>query len=273
MCRISQFGGLKFWLDSVPLYLNLLLSEWEEALCEGFSTKETSLESLFDIAQKVEGEYSSILATFVHASACDYRDDYIQAEATLKRIISIYANIVKLHPKSAMAHFRFGMFLEEELLFREIYEPAATHAHEAGGNISKLEGADDDDDDCPLFDDLPDGTFDQGSSVNKEDDIRAICVLHSVPKNAPIGQVLKALDTEYQQMREIGNFEKAEYVQGLYSWKSRQAKSIQTIASQQAKKDPEGPFARAAVKYLDACSIDSMSKECDPISPTASVNN
>ena len=41
---------------------------------------------------------------------------------------------------------------------------------------------------------------DQGSDINKEDDIKAICKLWSVAGSAPLTEVLVAIDTEFKKL-------------------------------------------------------------------------
>ena len=84
--------------------------------------------------------------------------------------------------------------------------------------------------------------------------------------NRPFRQILKALDDEFHQLQNNGDFIKAEYVQGLWSWKSKQTttKTSTTATTTAATEGGEGGdtvMSRAALKYLDACAIDSTTKE------------
>ena len=229
---------------------------WEAELRAAYVSKERELAPMMKAAAAVEAEYRSNVARIVEIGSADYRDEYTRATELLSSVTACYAAAVHAHPKAAAAHFRLGLMMEEQQRFIDRYEPSAAKAQQAGGDMS---GKDDDDDDD--LDDLPDGTFDQGSSINKEDDIRAICELHSVPRNAPITAVLKAIDTEYQQLKQDGNFTKADYVQGLYSWKSKQARSIRNVSSSALRVSADSALARAATKYQDAFALDSQSRE------------
>ena len=228
---------------------------WETELASSGATKETKIDALTALGLAQEDAYIAKLKVLQEQHTPENQETYTSAVNALKTAAQIYAIAIKGNARHAAFHYRLGLVLEEATHLKDLFEPPKTKSTEAGGKLG-TDGIDDDDDE---FEDLPDGTFDQGSSINKEDDIRAICVLHGVSKGASVAAVLKALDEEYHHLKEVGNFTKADYVQGLYSWKSRQAKSIQKPIAGQI--DPEGPLARAALKYLDACSIDQTSRE------------
>ena len=61
---------------------------------------------------------------------------------------------------------------------------------------------------------------------SKEDDIQAICELRGAGQNAPLALQLKAIDEEYHYLLDQGQSDKADYVQKLYAWKSKQATQV-----------------------------------------------
>lgn len=54
----------------------------------------------------------------------------------------------------------------------------------------------------------------------------AICELHGVSAKAGLVAQLKAVEKEYQQLKEAGQSHKSEHVQQLYAWKSKQALQV-----------------------------------------------
>lgn len=56
---------------------------------------------------------------------------------------------------------------------------------------------------------------------SKEDEINAICKLRSVGATASNAEKLKALDMEYQHLKETNQHFKAEQVQRLYQYKTK----------------------------------------------------
>ena len=61
---------------------------------------------------------------------------------------------------------------------------------------------------------------------SKEDDIQAICVQRGAGSNAPLARQLQAVDEEYKFLLDSGQSGKADYVQALYIWKSKQALQV-----------------------------------------------
>ena len=61
---------------------------------------------------------------------------------------------------------------------------------------------------------------------SKEDDIQALCEMRGVGRNAALSMQLKAIDEEYHYLVEQGRSDKAEYVQQLYAFKSKQALKV-----------------------------------------------
>jgi len=76
-------------------------------------------------------------------------------------------------------------------------------------------------------DDYDDMDFNMKSKESsKEDDIQAICELRGAGRNAPLALQLKAIDEEYHYLLDQGQSDKADYVQKLYAWKSKQATQV-----------------------------------------------
>ena len=61
---------------------------------------------------------------------------------------------------------------------------------------------------------------------SKEDDIQAICEMRGAGRNAPLSLQLKAIDEEYHYLLDQGQSDRADYVQKLYAWKSKQATQV-----------------------------------------------
>lgn len=190
-------------------------------MCGQVTSKETSIQAITKLIQQEEQAYILLLQQIRQSADADMKDHVTGALDALKRATLYAAHGVRSQMKHAAFHLLLGKFIEEEALLRHRFHQNIQGTAEAGGLLVKggmAQSTDDDDDE------LDDGTCDQGSSINKEDDIRAICELHGVSRNAAITAVLKALDAEYHQLKEVGNFTKADYVQGLYSLKGSKPK-------------------------------------------------
>ena len=84
-------------------------------------------------------------------------------------------------------------------------------------------------------------------------EIRAICKARGVDENAELSQILKALDEEYRHLLLEQQSAKADYLQNLYSWKSKQS------LEKTNKPYPEAVdeiLERAFLKFLDASTCD-----------------
>ena len=64
---------------------------------------------------------------------------------------------------------------------------------------------------------------------SKEDDIQAICEMRGAGQNAPLALQLKAIDEEYHYLLDQGQSDRADYVQKLYAWKSKQATQVRRV--------------------------------------------
>ena len=61
---------------------------------------------------------------------------------------------------------------------------------------------------------------------SKLEECQAICRLRGVAPNAPIALQLKAIDEEYKSLLESGQSGRADHVQGLYVWRSKNALKV-----------------------------------------------
>ena len=61
----------------------------------------------------------------------------------------------------------------------------------------------------------------EAQTSSKEEEFLAICKIHGVSPSAPVALQLKAVEAEYQALKESGQMHKADHVQGLYAWKSK----------------------------------------------------
>ena len=75
------------------------------------------------------------------------------------------------------------------------------------------------------------GTGQSAKDSSKEDDIQAICEQRGAGANAPLARQLQAIDEEYKYLLDQGQSGKADYVQNLYVWKSKQATQVRRSRS------------------------------------------
>lgn len=66
----------------------------------------------------------------------------------------------------------------------------------------------------------------QAQESSKEEECQAICQLRGVGKGAPLSLQLKAIDEEYHHLIENKQGGKADHVQALFAWKSKQATQV-----------------------------------------------
>ena len=64
---------------------------------------------------------------------------------------------------------------------------------------------------------------------SKAEECAAICQLHGVDAGAPLSLQLKATDQEYHHLKQSGQNAKADHVQALFAWKSKQATQVMYI--------------------------------------------
>ncbi|XP_071996515.1 uncharacterized protein [Engystomops pustulosus] len=161
-------------------------------------------------------ESGDILSYKEGASPLDY----------LNQAAVCYASACILQPRDAGSHFHLATVLEEQYYASEIY-----------GLKKKNE----------------EGELDLSSAkaTGKDEEVVAICRLHGFLGRPSIEQQLKALDMEYQQLKEQGQSSRADYIQNLYAWKSKQAGK-----SSASSLGEESPLTQAFLKYKDALSLD-----------------
>ena len=70
------------------------------------------------------------------------------------------------------------------------------------------------------------GTDTAAQESSKEEECAAICMLRGVGPGSPLSLQLKAIDQEYHHLKEIKQGGKADHVQGLFAWKSKQATQV-----------------------------------------------
>lgn len=73
------------------------------------------------------------------------------------------------------------------------------------------------------------GTDLAAQESSKLEDCVAICKLRGVSATAPIALQLKAIDDEYKSLLENGQSSRADYVQSLYAWRSKQAHKVRVL--------------------------------------------
>ena len=66
----------------------------------------------------------------------------------------------------------------------------------------------------------------EAKESSKSDECAAICKLRGVSDEAPLASELKAIDEEYHHLLSSGQSAKADHVQALYAWKSKQAMQV-----------------------------------------------
>ena len=124
----------------------------------------------------------------------------------LLRAAKCYATAISSSPQETQYHLALGLVLEELFYAEDLFgmmQEVTEEEVEAEAEIS-----------------------------SKGEEFLAICKLHGVTGRHPLAIQLKAVEAEYQSLKDIGQTDKAEHVQGLYAWKSKkalQAKKNQNI--------------------------------------------
>ncbi|KAK3093084.1 hypothetical protein FSP39_010869 [Pinctada imbricata] len=115
-----------------------------------------------------------------------------------------YATAIKFKPKDAYLHMRLDQVLEESYYAEDLF------------GLKKEEEAEA----------LPSFNI-QAKESSKDEECAAICKLRGVDAGtAPIALQLKAIDEEYHALVDSGQSGKADHVQGLYAFKSKQASQV-----------------------------------------------
>ncbi|XP_007890463.1 uncharacterized protein LOC103177898 isoform X2 [Callorhinchus milii] len=214
--------------NKVKYQLNHTLKErdWEKKLHE--EVNESSVEKLCSYAIEQLNIYQQRLST------AGPRTRFAEGESPLDALHQTavgYALAIKLTPNDPELHFKLGLVLEEHYYATEMYGIQKSNTQE--------------EDDASSFDDA-------AKTSSRNDEITAICKLHGFPDQSNLEQQLKALDMEYNQLKERGQSVKADYAQTLYIWKSKQAGKdvkIKALPSEERHRD------WAFLKYMDALSL------------------
>lgn len=110
-----------------------------------------------------------------------------------------YATAIRNSPKEEKHHVALGMVLEELFYAEDLFG---------------------------LEPDLPLESEGEAQTSSKEEEFLAICKIHGVPPSAPVALQLKAVEAEYQSLKETGQAHKADHVQALYAWKSKKVLEV-----------------------------------------------
>ncbi|XP_068729619.1 uncharacterized protein [Montipora capricornis] len=196
---------------------------WEKKLQQETNIK--SVEEMMKTANEQVEECFKVLPQ--HGSAGHFHGE-VSPLRYLEMASEWIASAIKLAPKKADLHFQLGQVLEEQHYVQDLYgiKPSKSSDEEMDFNMKSKESS-------------------------KEDDIQAICEIRGTGRNAPLSLQLKAIDEEYHYLLDQGQSDKADYVQKLYAWKSKQAtqnKTAQFVANE------EEPLGKAFMKYMDALS-------------------
>eukprot|EP00039_Didymoeca_costata_P011649 m.164552 g.164552 ORF g.164552 m.164552 type:complete len:1213 (+) comp15241_c0_seq1:163-3801(+) len=138
--------------------------------------------------------------------------------------------------KIAEIHLRLGFMMEEQY-----------HLAESHPNLKEQ---------VDLGKQSEDTMKDMGSDANKNDDIRAICKLHGVGRSASLPEILVAIDKEYKKLISEGNSSRADYVQGLWAWKSKDAVGTATESLHPGNDRSTQYLGMTLAKYKDAKTTD-----------------
>ena len=66
----------------------------------------------------------------------------------------------------------------------------------------------------------------EAKESSKDEECAAICKLRGIEASAPLSLQLKAIDEEYHHLLNSGQSGKADHVQNLFAWKSKQATQV-----------------------------------------------
>ncbi|XP_072532928.1 uncharacterized protein [Salminus brasiliensis] len=143
----------------------------------------------------------------------------------LKQAAIHYATAIKFKPQDSQLHCLLGNTLEEYYYASEMY-----------GLKMKEEG---------------DQDLSEAQATGRQDEILAICKLHGFLGTPTVENQLKALDKEFQLLKEQGQSGKADYIQTLFIWLSKTARKV----SKAGVCDKESWLDRAFLKYMDAWSL------------------
>ncbi|CAD5116363.1 DgyrCDS5262 [Dimorphilus gyrociliatus] len=224
--KISIKAPQRKFNDKCPLSHKIVEKSWEKSLQQIYD--ETDSSKLLQMAEKSRKSYFNSL------SLIDKTPTFISGESPLDYLdhsIYCYATAIQHKPKDGSLHLNLAMLLEERYFVEDSLglSKDTKKAEEPGANFEARESS-------------------------KEEECDAICELKGVSKSAPLSEKLKAIDAEYKQLVDSGQRPKADHVQILYAWKSKQGTKEGRLA--QKVEDEMSFLGQAYVKYLDALSID-----------------
>ncbi|CAF0731786.1 unnamed protein product [Brachionus calyciflorus] len=153
---------------------------------------------------------------------------------------SIYeaSTAIKFNTKDYNLHFWLAMLLEEKNFFENIYGPEEQEEKSIDSLVLQNRLAEE---------------------SSKEDEINAICKLRNFNSNCSNAEKLKALDMEYQHLKETNQFIKAEQIQALYQYKAK--KVINESKKDNINKENNNYIYQANMKYSDGLQIILQTKQ------------
>ncbi|MEE6474518.1 hypothetical protein FKM82_010407 [Ascaphus truei] len=207
---------------NTELYLKHTIQEqsWEKRLQQVFG--DSQIDKLCSHAETLICLYKQNLPK--PGDVLHYEEGMSPLDALHQAAIA-YASAIKLKPRDPNFHFQLGVVLEEHYYAAEIYGLKKKNEEEVPGACS-------------------------AKATGKDEEIQAICKLHGFSGRPSIEQQLKALDLEYHQLKDQGHSSRADYIQNLYAWKSKQAGKVTALSL-----DEETPLTQAFLKYQDALSL------------------
>ena len=197
------------------------LSDWEKKLRVDTAD---DFKELYESGERHEKEYHKVRNTSSNVS---------DVKKKLESAATAYANAIAANPKSSKAHCRLGVIMEEIHHVQDLM---------AKGKEQKVDAS---------------AANKEAKDSSKLEEIDAICQLHGVAATASLSEKLKAIDQEYHSLKAKGDSFKADRVQELYVWKSKQASTAEMI-SLNAGSD-ETFLGKAGRKYEDGVSLEPSS--------------
>ncbi|CAH1792383.1 unnamed protein product [Owenia fusiformis] len=198
---------------------------WEKQLQQIFD--ESNPMKLCTAAKQAVEKYFAAIASAGHRGHSQTGESPIEH---LDQAAYCYATALKYKPKDPNLHVQLGLVLEEKYFAEDLL------------GLKKEEN-----------DDFPSLNV-QAKEGSREEECGAICKLHGCDAKAPLSLQLKAIDKEYQTLINSGQSEKADHVQFLFAWKSKQA-TQEGLAAQKAS-DDTSCLGQAYLKYMDALALD-----------------
>ena len=200
---------------------SISLSDWEKKLRIDCGD---SFDELFEAGGKHEAAYHK-LRGMASTEVEDIRSVLHSATHT-------YANAIAANSKSAKAHYRLGVVLEELENVDDLYGKKVVSSQATSGNK-------------------------EARDSSKTEEIDAICKLHGVSGGALLAEKLQAIDKEFHALKDKGDSFRADRVQELYAWKSKQATQAEKVCFSASSEETN--LGKASKKYEDAVSLEPSS--------------